>query len=131
MASLAENHPYYVQQLAQQAWLRSGKVCHESNVHEAHESLVLQLSLLFQSITDGLATTQVNFLNALVDGVEQLSSAETLRNYRLGTSANVLRIRNALVEKEIIDTMGERIEFLDPMYAHWLRVHYFRKNSTR
>src|SRR5207249_2210283 len=73
IASLADDHPYYVQQLAQQAWLRSAKVCSEEIIVEAHESLLLQLSLLFQTITDALTTGQLNFLKALLEGVEQLS----------------------------------------------------------
>jgi hypothetical protein len=125
IAQLAETHPYYVQQLAQQAWLRSGRSCKEENVYQAFESLLLQLSLLFQNTTDTLTSTQINFLRALIEQAEKLSSKETMENYRLGTSANVLRAKEALINKEIIDIEDKEIDFLDPMYKAWLKKHYF------
>jgi len=36
IAERADNHPYYVQQLSQQVWLRTDKQCSESVVAEAH-----------------------------------------------------------------------------------------------
>ena len=85
----------------------------------------MQLSLLFQTITDAMPTTQINFLRAIINEVKQFSSTETIIKYALGTSANVIRIKQALVEKEIIDIQVEKLEFLDPMYKHWLKKHYF------
>ncbi|MBC7390235.1 MAG: ATP-binding protein [Opitutaceae bacterium] len=126
MAKLVEYHPYYVQQLAQLSWLRCLKNCGRSEVLEAHNQLIMQLSLLFQNITDSLTTTQINYLHAVLKKVEQLSSKETLSIYRLGTSANVLRIKNALISKEILDFTGVNTEFLDPAYKMWLSIHYFK-----
>jgi hypothetical protein len=127
IATLAECHPYYVQQLAQLSWLRSSKVCNEEIIHQAMEGLILQLSMLFQTITDSLSTTQINFLKAMLEGVEQFSSKETLSRYNLGTSANILRIRQALLSKEIIDMDGPKLFFLDPVYKRWLRQYYFKQ----
>ena len=52
---------------------------------------MMQLSLLFQTLTENLSFSQVNFLKALLDEVQLLSAKDTLRDYNLGTSANVLR----------------------------------------
>lgn len=123
----ADCHPYYVQQLAQQVWLRTSSICTDENVASAIEGLVLQLSLLFQTLTDELSNTQINFLNALINNVAQLSSKKSLQEYRLGTSANITRIKNALINKEIIDVKGDIILFLDPIYKHWLRNFYFKQ----
>ncbi len=126
IADLAECHPYYVQQLAQQSWLRTTNVCSEEIVRDAHEGIVAQLSLLFQSITDELTNSQINFLKALLAGTEQFSSKETLDEYRLGTSANVVKIKKMLESKEIIDIQGNNISLLDPMYKSWLKTYYFK-----
>lgn len=126
IAELAECHPYYVQQLAQQSWLRTDKTCEPQIVEEAHETLIAQLSLLFQCKTDELATSQLNFLHALLRGIEQFSSKETLQNYRLGTSANVVKIKKMLENREIIEIHGSKIEMLDPMYKYWLKTNYFK-----
>jgi hypothetical protein len=93
---------------------------------DAHQSLVAQLSLLFQSKTDELTNSQINFLKALIDGVEKFSSKETLDEYKIGTSANVLRVKNTLESKEIIDIQGSNISLLDPMFKSWLETCYFK-----
>jgi hypothetical protein len=126
IATMVECHPYYVQQLAQLTWLRTAKKCNDTQVMEAFESLVMQLSLLFQTITDTLTSTQINLLHAIINEVPKLSSKETLYNYKLGTSANVLRIRHSLVFKEIIDIQNNKIEFLDPVYKYWLAKYYLK-----
>jgi uncharacterized protein len=91
IADLAECHPYYVQQLAQQCWFRTKDECSEETVYEAHEGIVDQLSLLFQSKTEELTNSQINFLKALLSEVAQFSSKETMAEFNLGTSANVVR----------------------------------------
>jgi len=126
IADKADCHPYYVQQLAQLTWLRTGDVCTPDIVEEAHQGLIMQLDFLFQAITDDLSNTQVNFLKALLEGVTQLSASETLKTYNLGTSANVLRVKSSLENKEIIDLYGGKISFMDPMYKCWLKTVYFR-----
>lgn len=125
IATLAKNHPYYVQQLAQLCWLRTENEITDVIVREALESLVLQLSLLFQNITESLGTSHLNYLKAVIEEVRMMSAKKTIENYNLGTSANVSRIKKALIDKEIIDDQGGRVELLDPIYAIWLRDYYF------
>ncbi len=126
IADLAECHPYYVQQLAQQSWLRTTHDCSETIVREAHEGIVAQLSLLFQSKTEELTTPQVNFMRALLEGVQKFSSKDIMNDYKLGSSANVNRIKKALENKEIVDIQTGNIMVLDPMYKSWLKTYYFK-----
>ncbi len=126
IADLAECHPYYVQQLAQQCWFRTKDECSEETVYEAHEGIVDQFSLLFQSKTEELSNSQVNFFKALLHDVTQFSSKETMDSYNLGTSANVVRIKKSLENKEIIDIRSNDITLLDPMYKSWLKTRYFK-----
>lgn len=127
IADLAECHPYYVQQLAQQSWLRTVSECSEEIIREAHEGIVSQLSLLFQSKTEELSNPQINFLRALLDGVEKFSAKNMMDEYQLGSSSNVIRIKNALESKEIIDIQAGSISLLDPMYKTWLSTWYFKR----
>jgi len=126
IAELVECHPYYVQQLAQQVWLRSDEICANTIIHEAFEALVLQLSMLFQALTDGLSNSQVNLLKALICNEQHLSSQKVLKEYQLGTSANVLKVKKVLSNNEIIDLQGESITFIDPLYKFWLKKYYFK-----
>lgn len=125
LVTTANSHPYYVQQLAQLVWLRTEDKVNDDITAEAIESLMLQMSLLFQSLTEGLSTYQVNFLKALLEGVTSLGSKENIDRYKLSSSANVIQIKKALIEKEIIDEFPEKMEILDPLYALWLKRIYF------
>ncbi len=125
IATLTECHPYYVQQLALQTWLRTEKAVTIGIIDEALDNLVLQMSLLFQNITEDLTTSYVNFLKMILDGHTRYTSMENIDRYQLGTSANVIRIRKALISKEIIDEHEGKAILLDPLYAIWLKKYYF------
>jgi hypothetical protein len=125
ITQLADNHPYYVQQLAQQSWFRTLKSCNQQIVEEAHETLVNQLSLLFTGTIETLSSTQLGFLKAVLAGEKQLSAQKTLMKYKLGTSGNASRLKKTLVDREIIDVEQETIVFQDPIFAFWLKHHYF------
>lgn len=117
-------HPYYVQQLAQLSWLRSGKVCQEEVVDEAFESLVGQLSLLFSNLVDSLTAKQISFLQAVANGEKNFSSREVLTKYQLGTSANIKNLKKAMQDKDLIDVMPHAITLQDPVFAYWLKEKY-------
>lgn len=117
-----EAHPYYVQQLAQQAWLHTQSDCTEEIVNIAHESIVNQLNLLFCNLIDSLTTKQINFLHAIADGVTNFSAKKTLEKYDLGSSANIKNLRNAMLQRDLIDIIpGKSIELQDPIFTYWLK----------
>ncbi|GHT60600.1 hypothetical protein AGMMS50239_09870 [Bacteroidia bacterium] len=125
LAQLVDNHPYYVQQLAQQAWLRTKTSCSKAIIDDSLQGIKNQLSLLFVGQVEEMSTTQINFLKAVLNGETSFSSQEVLKNYRLGTSANLKKIKAALLSKEIIDIQGKKIEVLDPIFKLWLMEDYF------
>lgn len=129
IALLMENHPYFVQQYAQTVWLKTIKGVNQDVMEYALETLLIQHGILFQREVDQLTNYQVNFLKALCKNVKQFSSAATLKEFNLGTSANVLRIKQALENKEIIDTVSGKAEFIDPLFKVWLNKVYFSDNS--
>lgn len=126
---LADKHPYYVQQLSQQVWLRTENDCQDVIVEQAHQSLVEQLSLLFATITETLSNSQISYLEAIVAGETAFSSSAVIEKYRLNSSSNVTRARNALIDKEILDNNAGTVSFQDPMYSFWLKTSYFGLNS--
>jgi len=122
IAAAVDNHSYYVQQLAQQVWFRTEGVCTDDAIAAALDGLVNQLSLLFTGLADSLSARQLGYLRALNDGVSSLSAQATLRAYDLGTSANVTRLKAALLGREIIDVEDGAVRILDPLFARWLRT---------
>jgi ethanolamine utilization protein EutP (predicted NTPase) len=125
LADIVDNHSYYVQQLAQQAWLRTKTSCSVAIIDESMQSIKNQLSLLFVNMVEAMATTHISFLKAVLDGETVFASQENLRKYRFGTSANVTRIRHALISREIIDVSAKKADILDPIFKLWLKEDYF------
>lgn len=127
IASYMQQHPYFVQQLAQAVWLRTAKKCDDELIPTTVNELLDQYTILYQKEVEQLTNPQLNFLKALCEGVSKLSSSKTIRDYSLGTSANIPRIKSALENKEIIDIAGKKIAFNDPLFELWLKRKYFRK----
>lgn len=123
IAARMENHPYFVQQLSQITWFLTKKTCSDKILDEAIDQMILQNSILYHKELDNLNNTQLNFLKALIDNVNQLSSQETIIKYRLGTSANVSKIKSALLNKELIDITSGKIFFIDPVFKLFLRKY--------
>ncbi len=127
IARLADNHPYYAQQLAQMSWLRTAKgaTCDTATVSQAHEALVEQMSLLFLTITESLTTQQLCYLKAFIAGEKSITSVESLNRYHISSSTSASRSKAALIKNDILDNTAGRISFQDPIYAYWLRTQYF------
>ena len=128
IAQQMENHPYYVQQLAQVVWQQTTKTATEENFYEAIEDLLDQYTILYQKEVDMLTNFQLNLLKALCNNETSLTSANVLKNYNLGTSANITRLKTALQNHEIIDVLGKKISFNDPLFELWLKKRYFKKS---
>ena len=127
IVELVDNHPYYAQQLAQQAWLRTKNECTVEIVREAHTALMEQLSLLFVTITETLTTQQLNYLNALIAGEKAISSTDVMHRYQISSSTSITRSKAALIKNDILDETAGEISFQDPIYAYWLKTEYFVK----
>ena len=58
----------------------------------------------------------------------RFSASEVIEKYRLNSSANVRRVKDALKKKEVI-TFNEKDEpvILDPLFEYWVSNHYFER----
>ena len=115
---LVDNHSSYVQQLAWLLWIRTTDIATEEQLTHALEDLLDQNNILFQSETENLSAYQMNFLKAVIDGIHsKFSSKEIILKYNLGTSANIVRLKSALLQKELIETDGKEIILADPVFG--------------
>ena len=126
IVSLADNHPYYVQQLSQLSWLRTSGQCDVETVVKAHLSLVEQLSLLFSNLMETLTFQQTCYLHALIAGEKSITSAETMYRYHISSATAASRSLKALIKKDILDSTSGEISFQDPIFEYWLRHDYYR-----
>ena len=85
----------------------------------------------FISMMNDLTSFQVSLMRAIIDGYTKFSTAEVIRKYSLNSSANVRRLKDALMKKEILTFVGEdgKPVILDPLFEYWLRNYYFKKEQ--
>ena len=82
----------------------------------------------FVAAMHDLTTFQVSLLKAIIDGYTKFSTAEVIRKYSLNSSANVRRLKDALMKKEILTFEGddERPVIFDPLFEYLLKNYYFK-----
>ncbi len=80
----------------------------------------------FISIVNDLTDHQLSLLRAVLDGVVKFSASDVIEKYKLNSSANVRRVKDALKKKEVL-TFNDKDEpvILDPLFEYWVGKHYF------
>lgn len=120
IAATVKCHSYYVQQLSHLVWQRTVNETDDLVFAAALEDLLAQNDMLYQRETELLSDTQLNFLKSLASGtVTGFSNKDILQKFKLGSSANVSKLKKALVDKEFIEFNGKSAEFLDPAFELW------------
>jgi len=80
----------------------------------------------FISTMNSLTGFQVQLLRAVVDGHTKFSTAGVVSRYGLHSSANVKRLKDALVKKEVLSFDENDVpEILDPLFDYWIRKYFF------
>ena len=122
---MVDNNPYFIQQLCEESWNRTVKVCTEEIIERAFQAMVRIQEGLSLALTSMLPLTQQNLLHAIVNGEKELTSARVMDAYGLRNSLTVQRAKQALIKLDIIDNFGRQITMEDPIYAYWLKHVYF------
>jgi len=130
IARIVKCHPYYVQQLAHLTWISTVRKADVGIVRQAVEDLVNQNAILYYKDAEQLSATQLNFLKAVASNERGLSSTAIIRKYQLGTSANVSKIKEALLKSEIIDVHEGKVEFIDPAFELWFVKNILKSDIT-
>ena len=66
-------------------------------------------------------------VKALIEGNQKLYSKATRNEYQLGSTSNIVRLKQSLEKREIIGTGSMDIIFIDPIFREWLRRRYFSR----
>lgn len=123
-------NPWYAQHLSSICYDMTRGYVNDNILNDGIRALVNIHEFRYHYLISGLSRHQLRFLQAIMNGVTRFSSADILEKYKLNSSANVNRVRDALVKKEII-TFNNNKEgiFLDPLLEYWLRNYFFTKQS--
>lgn len=98
----------------------------ETMMTDALNSMIAVHEPRFVSIINDLTDHQLSLLRAVLDGVVKFSASDVIEKYRLNSSANVRRVKDALKKKEVL-TFNEKDEpvILDPLFEYWVSNIYF------
>ncbi len=98
----------------------------ETMMADALASMIAVHEPRFISMINDLTDHQLSLLKAVLDGVVKFSASEVIERYRLNSSANVRRVKDALKKKEVL-TFNDKDEplILDPLFEYWVRRYYF------
>ncbi|NMB37645.1 MAG: hypothetical protein GX993_06390 [Bacteroidales bacterium] len=124
---LADGNIWYIKHLCSICMAMPIGYVNNTIIRQATESLLSLHTPRFMQTMMDLTPNQINFLKAVVDGVQRFSSQEILEGYHLNSSANVFRLKDALKKKEVLTFDKEdNAIILDPLFAYWLKNTYFK-----
>ncbi len=120
--------PWYAQHLASICYDNTKGYLSEQIFEKAVWCLINLHDFQFHSVTFGLTRHQLRFIKAILAGVTKFSSVDILDKYNLNSSANVNRVKEALLKKEIITFNGTKeATFMDPLFKLWLIKYFYVK----
>jgi len=122
ICSVVKNHSSYVQQLAWNVMVNTKDIVTESAFENGLTDLLNNNSPLFMQQIENLTTYQLNFLKLLANNVNKdFMSSKTLSDYQLGTKSNIPRLKQTLVERELIETNLDEAYIADPIFQMWFK----------
>ena len=129
ICTVTDRYSSYVQQLAWLVWLNTDTEATSKDVEYGIDRLLDACEPLFIQQTEDLSAYQMNFLHALANGVHTgFTQSAVLSSYRLGTAANITRLKKALIEKDLIAISAPKhLEISDPILTLWLKRRVWKE----
>lgn len=118
-----EQQSSYVQQLASLliGMLSPGEDATEQHLRMALDSLLDASTPLFKQQIAMLTGYQMNFLRAILEGhSSDFGEKEVRERFDLGSPSNLPRLKNALLERDLIELDGRNVFLSDPLFKRWL-----------
>jgi hypothetical protein len=117
-----DNYSSYVQQLAWNVLVVSDSIVTEQTFQEGLEATFAQVTPFFVELTANLTTYQMNLLRAICSGFhEDFGKKEVTSQYDLGSRSNLVKLKKALIEREIIEQTEDGLFISDPLFEHWFK----------
>lgn len=117
-----DNYSSYVQQLAWNVLVVSDSIVTEQSFQEGLEATFAQVTPFFVELTANLTTYQMNLLRAICSGFhEDFGKKEVTSHYDLGSRSNLVKLKKALIEREIIEQTEDGLFISDPLFERWFK----------
>lgn len=117
-----DNYSSYVQQLAWNVMVVSDEAISEQSFQEGLEATFAQVTPFFVEITANLTAYQLNLIQAICAGYhDDFGKKEVTSQYDLGSRSNLVKLKSALIEREIIEQREEGLYISDPLFELWFK----------
>lgn len=121
---IMKNHSWYVQQLAHYTWNLTRKTASQKEIESALNELIGANLPLYQKEIEIMSGSQLNLLKALANKETQFTSAYVMHQYKLGTPRNVSQNKQILINRDLIEEVNGRFEFVDPAFEIWFKKNF-------
>ena len=126
LCRMVKNHPCYTQMFASLVWSNTKGFVTEALIDSTVDNLMTYNDYIFDLQVGMLSNSQINYLKAIIDGIDRFCSAENISKYHLNSSANITRVRGALEKKEIIEYIKGKPQIINPVFELWFKNIYMK-----
>ena len=115
-----DNYSAYVQQLAWNVLAVSDDAVTPQSLQDGIDATLSQVTPLFVEQTASLSAFQLNLIRAICSGYsDEFGKREVTAQYNLGSRSNIAKLKQALVEREIIELTDKGYQISDPLFKYW------------
>lgn len=122
-----DNYPSYVQHLALILLnhLPQGGSVTEDMMPSAISELISTNEALYMQQVEPLSGYQMNLLKAIVSGIHSGYNEKRVRSmFDLGSPSNMVRLRDALIERDLIYSEMQQLQLTDPVFGLWFKKRF-------
>ncbi len=122
-----DNYPSYVQHLSSIliSRLPQGGTVTEDMMSAAVSELISTNEPLYMQQVEPLSAYQMNLLKAIVSGIHSGYNEKRVRAmYDLGSPSNLVRLRDALIERDLIYSEMRQLYLTDPVFGLWFKRRF-------
>ena len=122
-----DNYPSYVQHLSSilLSHLPQGGYVTDDTMASALSELINTNEALYMQQIEPLSAYQMNLLKAIVSGIHSGYNEKRVRTmFDLGSPSNIVRLREALIERDLIYSEMRQLYLTDPIFGLWFKKRF-------
>ena len=127
ICELVDLYPSYVQHLASIVLNHTpqGETATEELLPSAIKELISTNEALYMQQIEPLSGYQMNLLRAIVSGIHSGFNEKIVRSqFDLGSPSNMTRLREALIERDLIYSEMRQLFITDPVFSLWFKQRF-------
>ena len=122
-----DHYPSYVQQLASVVLnhVEQGQMVTMDVLTESVADVIRANEALFMQQIEPLTVYQMNLMRAIVSGIHGGFNEKAVRSqFDLGSPSNIVRLRDALIEKDLVYSEMKKLYVTDPVLSLWFKKRF-------